>query len=170
MIVVGFDPGAWIGYAVVDMRDRVPRVLVAGKVRCENLDGRDILDLALGVLPPPSIVAVEKVLMVYPRKGFGAPMATALANATRVEGRILEASSNKGWPTAECTAREWREALTGLAAPSDAVVKATLSRRVEQLQGLNAHSRDAVGVAVFCGLRAKLEAAKVASKRSGAGA
>ena len=170
MIILGFDPGAWTGFAIIDMRESTPVVIHAGKIRAEALDGRELIEKALGVIAPPSLVAVEKIVSVYPRAGFSTPMATAIANATRIEGRILEAASNHKMKSACCTAKEWRAALLGDAQPTDAMVKSVLERRLKYLGRVSAHARDAAGVALFCGLRFKHEAAKLGAKRSGAGA
>lgn len=169
MIVLGFDPGAWIGYALVDMEPRLPVVIQAGKIRYERqgveLSGSEVIEQAIGKERTPRLIGVEKVVAVYPRQGFSTPMATALANATRIEGRILEASKHKSIESGVCTARDWRYALTGLIAPSDAVVKSVLSRRVEGVVRMSAHARDAIGVAIYCGIRLKTEQSIVKSKR-----
>lgn len=157
MIVLGFDPGAWTGYAVVDLSTSMPQVIQAGKVRADEMGGVDFIDKAMrGLELKVDLVAVEKVAFVYPRAGFSTSMATAIASATRVEGRILEAALNRQIPTKVCAAAEWRRALTGSPSPSDALVKSTLSLRIQSEQRLNAHSRDAVGVAVFCGMSKRI--------------
>ena len=168
MIVLGFDPGAWTGYAVVDLSPRLPMVLQSGKLRGDQMDGSELIDAATkGLNVALDLIAVEKVIGVYPRAGFSPPMATALANATRIEGRILEAASHRRIHSSTCSASEWRYAILGDARPSDALVKSALDRRVQSRGKMNAHSRDAVGTALFCGMRSKLQ---VVSKRSGAGA
>lgn len=175
MIVLGFDPGAWVGYALVDIGPRVPVLLRAGKLRYDRdrseVSGQELLEQALGEPRSVDLVAIEKVVQVYPRQGFSTPMATAIANATRIEGRLFEAARTKNLETSGATAKEWRYAITGLISPSDAAIKSVLSRRVTIAPGerMSAHARDALGVSLYCGMRLTIQKSMVSSKHSDAG-
>ena len=156
MIVLGYDPGAATGWSVVDCsKPAAPRLVSFGVA-----DGAPE-ELPVGAI---GLVAVETVVSVYSRERFGAGMATALVNAARIEGRIIEMAKRAGIAVVQCTAGDWRKALTGKRAPSDAEVKARLGLRLA-LPRCSAHVRDAVGVAIYCAERRRLEAIYCAERR-----
>jgi len=150
-IVVGVDPGAVNGIAVLDMAGPTPRILSLGSCR----DPRAVLEMAAW---RPVLVAVESVSAVFSRARFGAGMASALVNTARIEGQVLEHYRGLGIQVATCSAAEWRRALTGSGTARDARIKVVLGMRGLLPGRTNAHERDAIGVALFAWQRARVGA------------
>ena len=152
-LVLGIDPGAVTGWCLLDLAPSRPRWLDGGSFRGP-----------LAWLPMWSLaefVAVESVAGVFPRAGFGTGMATALLHAAELGGRILGQCQVRGVATQQASALEWRRGIVGSAQASDARVKAVLELRVDAMPRTNAHARDAAGVALFCGQRARLARMRV---------
>lgn len=147
MRVIGYDPGATIGMAVLDVDGHRARLVDARVSRDTSCVEGDL------TLWAPDLVAVETVSHVYPRARFSARMASAISNASLVAGRILGAAEGLGIPTVEVTAATWRKAIVGSGTASDARVKAAILGRIAGVPRCSAHVRDAAGVALFAALR-----------------
>lgn len=147
MIVIGFDPGATTGWAAIRIVGQRGIYLDGGTVRGpEGLEGLE--------LPWAHFVVYEHVSKIYRRDDFGTGMATALGEASYLAGMIRGIMRGRGIPSAPCSAAEWRKALVGKARASDAEIKATLMPRIAAAPArTNAHVRDAIGVALYGGLR-----------------
>lgn len=151
MITLGLDPGVTTGYGVVSVEpSKRPRVLDAGSTRLTGYDLGHAL-YALGMRHGVELVAVERIVGVSfaGRKSNVA----ALVDAADVAGLLRGYMLARGCNITTTTALEWRKALVGNAHASDAEVARTLGMRMT-LPRTNAHARDAIGVAVFCGMRA----------------
>lgn len=145
MIVLGYDPGASLGYALVDTGEP-PRVIWCGAASRDAVDLARALDTGVTV----DLVAIERVETVYSRARFGASMATALVAAARVEQRLADCAERRGWPVLYVTAGDWRRAIAGSRTASDARIKRALTLRFgDVLPRTNAHARDAIGVALY---------------------
>lgn len=164
MNVLGIDPGATCGWALVDFAfPKTPRFVIGGAAVCVQLGLGDVFAFAdargtqaFMARHEIDLVAIETVGRVFPRAGFGTDMATAIANASKLGGRILGAAEARGIETAECEANEWRQKLGAGRGASDAEVKRALALRIE-LPRCSAHVRDAVGVALYCYQRALVQ-------------
>ena len=147
LLVIGIDPGATIGLAAVTG---------AGDYLASS--SADDLDVALEFVRRWSqtigadkvLLAIESVKQVYPRERFTSKMATALLLAERQVGEIVATARHIGLDVLEVTAAQWRRAVVGGKSPSDARIKAVVSRVVKGMPTRsNAHERDALGCAVF---------------------
>jgi Holliday junction resolvasome RuvABC endonuclease subunit len=152
--VLGVDPGACAGLALVNVNQRGEAGFILGASTRIPLD-----EVALWLEAyRPDLLAIESVTTVYSRSRFGASMAQALMASAKLTGRILQMAQGMGIATAEATAHEWRGSLIGMRAATDAQIKSVLMRRVALMpKRSSAHVRDAIGVAVFCGMRAAME-------------
>lgn len=162
MLVLGVDSGAHLGWCLLEAGARARWVAsgVASDVRVET-DELCFDDARVPLTGPkaPSLIAVEVILRVYQRERFGPSMATAIANAERVGGRVLGVAEARGIATERVTAPAWRKALTGRANADDALIAHVIRVRVLDWPKRSAnHARDAAGVALFAALKADLAA------------
>lgn len=152
MNILGIDPGATIGFATLRgdlwIGDGTTRDVQA---LCEHIANPD---------EPIDLVVVESVKQVYPRARFSSKMATALLLAERQVGEIVATARNAGLDVLEVSAAQWRSAIVGNKAATDAAIKAVVSKRVKDFpKRSNAHVRDAMGCALFGARWARLNKA-----------
>jgi Holliday junction resolvasome RuvABC endonuclease subunit len=148
--LIGLDPGATMGMALIHLDTQSRPAFILGAATREPLD-----DVASWLETyKPDLLAIESVTTVYSRSRFGASMAQALMASAKLTGRILQMAQGMGIATAEATAHEWRGAIIGKRNATDKQIKAALMQRVALMpKRSSAHVRDAIGVAVFCGMR-----------------
>jgi hypothetical protein len=167
VIVLGFDPGATIGWAEVGTG---PRFINGGSTRDLSLALSRIREWsgfflsAKKDLPDPQfMVAVESVSKVYPRERFTSKMATALLLAERQAGEIVATARACGFDVLEVSAAQWRRSLLGAGRATDRVIAQRLPLIVNDMpKRTNAHVRDAVGVAAYADRWAKVNRKVVA--------
>jgi len=148
MRVIGFDPGAHLGWVALDVARPGARAawIAAGVLRGE---ARVRLALELYIEHQPDAVIVEAVEAVYGRDRFGAGMASALLAAERLGGRLYQLAEDHGIPAHTITAAQWRKAITGNGRATDEAIKAAILLRCAGWpKRSNAHERDAAGVAI----------------------
>lgn len=147
MIVIGIDPGATLGVAV----------LADGRTVRETLTTRD-LDAVLthvrleakplpGLPSWPIVVAIESAKSIYPRAGFTSRMATLLAAQQRQVGILAATAQELGCAVLEVECREWRKQLCGKMNAGDTAVSSALMLARLLPKRSNPHTRDAIGVA-----------------------
>lgn len=159
LVVLGLDPGSTTGFALVDTSSRGTTVLACGATRSPRLVGSHGAVWLDGqpLRCWPALVAIETVTAVVPRARFGPGMATALVGAADVAGQLAGAATALGLPVLRVDAATWRQAITGHRQASDAAIRRALSRRLgDALPRTNAHARDAIGLAIYAGQRARL--------------
>jgi Holliday junction resolvasome RuvABC endonuclease subunit len=160
LIVLGVDPGATTGWALVKVSLSVSgsQWLAAGAER----EPSNVLSVMRGSMLTAGerieLVAIETIGTVFPRARFGAGMAKDLARASRIGGELAGAAKVMGLTVAEVEAAAWRRALTGRGAPKDRLVKLALGMVIKLPARSNAHERDAAGVALHCARRALVNA------------
>lgn len=158
MIVLGIDPGARIGVALLDVGSRTANVVQLVTWADED----PILPLRMGGFLDNArradLVCVERVEQVTGVRGgsahaLTAPLATGLARGNWIGGLLAGIASAKGYQVATVPAATWRAALVGSRAPSDAQVAQTIRVRCPGWPAKsNAHQRDAAGCALWAGL------------------
>ena len=172
MIVLGIDPGATIGLALLDVPDTwrrgapsragKARVVAVGAVRAVGGSALrpvyDWLDAARAKILPGAPTGLPRLDVV----GIERPMGYAY-QAARV-GPLLDAAWQggefAGWAThagiatmvAAVPAGDWRRLVVGTPSARDAQVAAALGSWVVGLGRSNAHGRDAIGVAIGAAL------------------
>jgi Holliday junction resolvasome RuvABC endonuclease subunit len=152
--VLGVDPGAEAGVALVNVNQRGEAAFILGaSTRAPLSDVESWLESYR-----PDLLAIESVTQVYSRQRFGSSMATALLASSKLVGHLLQMAKGMDIATAEATAHEWRSKVIGKRNASDAEIKAALMQRVALMpKRSSSHMRDAIGVAVFCGMRSAME-------------
>jgi len=162
VIVLSFDPGASIGWCLLDVRGNGARYIDSGVERQIWIPSDRGFDFIVGAvdtaLQRAELVAIEQIKRIYPRARFAAHMATALAHAEHVAGEIKRHARDRGLPVAEIAAAQARKWVCGKATADDATVKLVVHGRLEGIpKTTNAHVRDAMVVALFAGRKAEVE-------------
>jgi GNAT superfamily N-acetyltransferase len=146
--VLGLDPGGLTGWTILDFNGYRPCFVSGGAVAPDGLHSIDYASA--------DWIAMEAVEEVYRRHGFGTQMATGIAGATRVEGRIIEIAKAKGLRLEMCTGNEWRRMVVGEF--NDPAIRRMVLLRVDRLpKRTNVHMRDAMGTALFCYQRDRIQ-------------
>ena len=152
--ILGIDPGPkQCGFASLYLDD--------GNVRFGSVDivQSNHLDVArwMGSLFSWDIVAIERPRgIAFNAKGGG--VVPALMDTAFVAGLCAGIAGNRTVVTA--TANEWRKAIVGKAAATDAQVKVAISRLVKGWPTRsNSHHRDAAGIACFAARQVMAKAA-----------
>lgn len=151
MLALGLDPGVACGLAVVEVpRIGAVRWLALGTIRTSP---ETMLRAQLAKFPV-DVVAIEMAPCVYPRTRFGPSMATAIANAAALGGKLFATAQMLGFTAVEVSAPAWRAALVGRANASDRAIKAALTLRLGgRMPRANEHERDAMGAAIYAALK-----------------
>ena len=154
MIALGIDPGlAHTGWALVESQARSYRLVACGavtsppgpspEVRLETL-----CDRLLGALKErgarPDCTAIEAVEV---RRQAGQKINPAGLLLTALVAGAVWALSSQTRRSSLVRASDWRRAI-GAGHGSDAEVRAAVERVVGPVRG-NAHSRDAIGIALW---------------------
>ena len=165
MIILGVDPGANAGLALIDtviVRPTVAEIL-SGKfkvalptvTRAETVKGIDakkpLPPIVCEMIAACDVIAGEAITEVYSRARFGASMAKHMIAGEGGLAAMLEFARAHGKGVETFAAGEVRKGLFGSArAPDFRIMKMTpLIARVDGIR-LNAHKRDAIAVAVYC--------------------
>lgn len=164
MIVLGIDPGSsHPAYGVVEDGKRV---IDFGMLRlgeeAEHL--YSLLHAAFIHGRSPDLVAIEKVVHVHPvvrngKPGISTTQTLALYNTGYVAGGLEQVARARGIKVVTFAAEEWRKAIVGNAKADNATIDRALRLRLAGFPAplkSNNHERDALGVAAFGCLRAKL--------------
>ena len=165
--VLGIDPGATIGWGILDVGPRVAHFVLCGDFSART-DVELLAALAelerLAVAHVPAVVAVERVVDVHGCERMGSGYAEGLARSNWVGGEIAglaRAMANQdrraGRPrplqVATVAATCWRSVLVGSRSATDARVAQMIRLRVPTWPAVsNAHQRDGAGVALWAGL------------------
>jgi hypothetical protein len=100
VIVVGFDPGAWLGWCALAIEGKAARFLAAGVLSVEELgDGALARALHFADAARAELVAIERVTRVLPTLGFqrgAAQQAQRLVDAAWLGGELAAASRGAG--------------------------------------------------------------------------
>lgn len=149
MIVLGIDPGATIGLALLEVPAvGRPKWLWHGDTRRVQRAIASAMDDAiasLGVRVPVDAIAVEEVRGYVYEKQRGAE----LFKTSQREGRLIEQAESCGFDPIMVSRADWRKALCGNGSADDAKVKRALTMQVVNMPTrTNAHVRDAAGVAI----------------------
>ncbi len=142
--ILGIDPGTKShGYAILECTGRRCSWVEAGEIEATYVAAVNLMlraELAILIIEQPVSIGVAGVA------ANGPLLMTAWQG-----GALTYLARSFGMHVKEVYAREWRRALTGSVSPSDATIKAALSRTL--LGGIpersNMHERDAAGVAWF---------------------
>lgn len=155
--VLGVDPGATIGWCVLDVGDSTGSYVSAGAVRAGahglGDDARSLLESVLAGARA-IILAIERVEHVHGQARMGSSYAEGLARAGWVGGEIAQLGRARGLEVATVEAAVWRKLLVGSRTAKDAQIAAMVRVRIPTWpKRSNAHTRDAAGVALWAGLR-----------------
>ncbi|AUX25120.1 crossover junction endodeoxyribonuclease ruvC [Sorangium cellulosum] len=152
-IVLGFDPGAArVGWAALGADAHGARHLGSGvlPVDLAGDSGLEALRAAAGALLSryrPALVAVERVVRVFPRPRFGPAMASELCGASWVGAELAGLAAARGLVVRTATLQAVRSAL-GCARAGDGALAAALRARVAGWPVRSSeHARDAAAVA-----------------------
>ncbi|WP_438037000.1 hypothetical protein [Sorangium sp. So ce204] len=152
-IVLGFDPGAArVGWAALDVDAAGARHVGSGvlPVDLAGDPGIEALRAAAGALLSrycPALVAVERVVRVFPRPRFGPAMASELCGASWVGAELAGLAAARGLIVRTATLQAVRSAL-GCARAGDAALAAAIRARVAGWPARSSeHARDAAAVA-----------------------
>ncbi|WP_441291917.1 crossover junction endodeoxyribonuclease RuvC [Sorangium sp. KYC3313] len=153
IIVIGFDPGAArVGWAALDVGAAGARHLGSGVLPIDLAgdSGLEALRAAAGALLSryrPALVAVERVVRVFPRPRFGPAMAGELCGASWVGAELAGLAAARGLVVRTATLHAVRSAL-GCARAGDAALAAAIRARVAGWPVRSSeHARDAAAVA-----------------------
>lgn len=143
MLVLGIDPGATIGLALIEVPARGrPRWVWHGDTRDHDDPVAWAMDASAIV---PQAIAIEELDGYVYEQARGA----ALIKTARLEGRIVVQVTALGFTPVGMSRAQWRRAICGNGQANDARVKAALSLQVLDMpKRTNAHVRDAAGVAI----------------------
>ena len=159
MIVIGIDPGS--SHPAFGVVEDGKRAIAFGMLRLgEEADHF----AALLIAHRPDLVAIEKVLRVHPvmrngKPGISTTQTLALYNTGYVAGGLEQVARARGIKVVTFAAEEWRKAIVGNAKADNATIDRALRLRLAGFPAplkSNNHERDALGVAAFGCLRAKL--------------
>ncbi|MGK3959913.1 crossover junction endodeoxyribonuclease RuvC [Sorangium sp. So ce118] len=152
-IVLGFDPGAArVGWAALGTDARGARHVGSGVLPVDLAGdaGLDALRAAAGALLSryrPALVAVERIVRVFPRPRFGPAMAGELCGASWVGAELAGLAAARGLVVRTATLQAVRSAL-GCARAGDAALAAAIRARVAGWPARSSeHARDAAAVA-----------------------
>ncbi len=146
-VVLSADPGRHCGLCVA----AVPRI---GRVEIMYLgtlrESAESVFAELARAFQPTLVAIEMTDKVFTRARFGASMATGIAKASALGGKLFATATMLGIPAVEVSAPAWRRAIAGKANASDRAIKAALTLRCGgRLARCSAHARDALGAGIY---------------------
>ncbi len=158
--ILGVDPGSMRhAWAVLDTDGRKPARYVAHGM-AEDVDA--LVGFFRTWIRNPSIgnpegsyveaLAIESATELHNmgHKGILRSVGVSLMAQQGHVGELRRAAKDSGTPFGELTANEWRLQVVGIGSPSDARVKQAMLRLVRGIpkNGVNAHHRDAMGVAL----------------------
>jgi hypothetical protein len=149
MLVIGFDPGVHVGWAVVEVqRPPVRPHLVRTGVISGSASFSDYVLLMNAI----DLVAIEQTsgIAFAGKKGIVAN----LLDCAAVHGGIARIAESLGKPIELVRAVDWRGSLLRKPNASDSDIAEWAKRNVLDMPPrTNVHTRDAIGVAVAGGLR-----------------
>lgn len=150
MRVLGVDPGATVGLALLEVRGGVAWW-------CGDDSTRDALASDL-VRDELDLVVIEKVGMVFASEGFSPWIATTLMRADRVAERIKVHFEQRRIPIREVAASTWRKHVIGKGNAGDALIRDTIELVVRDWpKRSSVHVRDAAGCALWGARTVELE-------------
>jgi Holliday junction resolvasome RuvABC endonuclease subunit len=157
--VLGLDPGADIGWAILDVGTSTAEPVWTGTASARtDAEIKAAWHLLLEVIDThhPRLVAIERVERVHGTPRMGSSYAQGLARAAWIGGGLCALVRSKGLEPVTVEAPVWRLELVGIRSATDREVKEMLSTRCPHWPARsNAHERDAAGVALFAGLAAR---------------
>lgn len=151
--VLGIDPGATIGVAMLDVGSA--RASLVACAKWDDGNDESLVETALRAIVHggPEIVAIERVSAVHGAARMGSSYAEGLARCNWIGGLLAGLAHARGKRVVTCSAAEWRSALCTSRVASDGEVKQMVRIRVPNWPAKsNEHERDAAGVALWAGL------------------
>jgi hypothetical protein len=167
MIALGIDTGANTEWALVDVPVRQierPTVLAVGMLDrerrarqlCTILSAEWNRDHTGWVIDS---VGIEHAPKIYPRARFGAHMASCIGEGNAIARELKNEAFHAGYEAVMVTAAEWRLALMGKAGPKDQEIARWVELATRCTIRTNAHTRDAICVAIYAARHAAVRAA-----------
>jgi Holliday junction resolvasome RuvABC endonuclease subunit len=161
VIVLGIDPGAHTGWATVEDGKRVIDFGVLTPDEAPERVRAILSDSAIG------LVAIEKVIHVHPvvrkgKAGISTVQTLALIDAGWLGGDLRRVALTLGVPTITFAAEEWRKAMIGKPTADNAMIDRVLRLRLRDFPAPRKsanHERDAMGIAAYGALRARVKGA-----------
>lgn len=164
---LGLDPGKRTGWGVIELAGALETVVAFGEL--DPLD--PVADLRrLLAEHQPGRVGIEIVKRVHPVRrgehvGISTDQAQSLYDAGLLAGELKGEAARAGVRVDPFSAEAWRGALILKEQPSNAEIedklRARLSASFPARRKSNDHERDAIGIALWAALRARIGALEI---------